>query len=72
MTKIKTKPRIRTELYKAKDGWHFRAIAGNGRIVGASEEGIKQRAYQLRRAASQFPDRPVIIVDADGSWEPAD
>lgn len=80
--KTKTKPRSRAELlklprkrlevYKAKDGWRFRAIAGNGRTVGASEEGIKQRAYAIRRAERQFPELEVIIVNTvDGSWEPA-
>lgn len=64
-----TKPRVRLEIYRAKDGWRFRAIAGNGRNVGASEEGVKQRAYAIRRAVRQFPNRPVIIVYPDGTWE---
>lgn len=62
-------PRTRLELYRTHDGWRFRAIAGNGKIVGASEEGIKQRKYAINRAVRQFSDRPVIIVDSDGTWE---
>lgn len=70
MTKTKP-PRTRIEIYKAKDGWRFRAIAGNGRNIGASEQGIKQKRYCIQRAERQFPKLPVIIIDADGSWEAA-
>lgn len=69
MPKTKNPPRRRLELYKAEDGWRFRAIAGNSKIIGASEEGVKQRAYAIRRAVRQFPDMPVIIANA-GTWEP--
>lgn len=75
MSNTTKKPRKRLEIYKAKDGWRFRAIAGNGKIVGGSEEGIKQRTYAVRRAARQFPDfadLAIVVIDADGEqtvWE---
>lgn len=69
MTKTQKKPRARVELYPASDGWRFRAIAANGRKIGMAEEGIKQAAYQAKRAHRQFPDLPIIIVDAEGNWE---
>lgn len=69
-TKTVKPPRARIELYKAPDGWRFRAKAGNGRTNGASEQGIKQRAYQAKRAHKQFPDLPVFVVDDDGTLTP--
>ena len=66
----KTKmPRARIELYKVKKGgWKFEAFGGNRKVVGRSEEPIKQRAYQAKRARAQFPGLPVYVREADGSF----
>lgn len=60
-------PRERVELYKAADGWRYRVKAGNNQIVSASEQGMKQYKYALRRAQKQFPEYPVY-KDVDGGW----
>ncbi len=63
-------PRERVELYKAGDGWRYRVKAGNSKIVGATEQGLKQYMYALRRAHKQFPDYPIFRVEEDGSLTP--
>lgn len=33
----------RVEIYRARDGWRWRRVAPNGRIIGESGEAYKQR-----------------------------
>jgi hypothetical protein len=54
-------PRKRVEVYRAKDGFRFRAIAGNGRQDGASEEGKRHRTYVIKQVQSRYPDRQVVV-----------
>lgn len=42
------------KLWKAADGWRWSAIAGNNRVVGASEQGHKRKWYAKRKARAQF------------------
>jgi uncharacterized protein YegP (UPF0339 family) len=64
-------PRKRVEVYKAGDGWRWKAKAGNSRIIAASEEGVSKRAYAIAKAQKQFPDRQIFVQDpVDGYLYP--
>lgn len=55
-------PRARIEIFKATDGWRYRAKAGNSRIIGTSEEGHKSKKYQAIKAMKLYPDLPIFII----------
>lgn len=57
------------ELYRGGGGWRYRVKAGNGRIVEATEEGLKQFTYALRRVVKKWPDLPVYKETAAGVFE---
>lgn len=71
MPKAPKKPSPRIELYAdaGGNGWRYRAIARNGREDGASEEPKTKRYLVARQAARRYPDRTIIVVNADGTWQ---
>ncbi len=40
----------------ARGRWRWRAIAGNNRVVGASEQGYRSKRWAVRKALQAFPD----------------
>lgn len=58
-------PRARIELYSHGKGWRYRVKSGNNKIVGASEEALKQYVYALRRARKTYPGLPAYKVVND-------
>lgn len=52
----------RVELYKAPDGWRWRAKSGNHRVVGSSEEAHRAKWYARRKALRQFPGAEVVTI----------
>ena len=56
-----TLTRRRVEVYRAPDGYRWRAVAGNGEIVAQGE--AHRRRWNARRAArAVFPDWPLVTV----------
>lgn len=49
------------EVYKADDGWRWRAKAGNGEIV-ASGESYERRADLLDLVERMYPDAEIASV----------
>lgn len=64
VTKEPTMTRARAHkllVYPGKDGkFYWRAVARNGREVGASEQGYARRAYARHKAIAAYPDVPTI------------
>lgn len=49
-------PRRRVVIYQDEaDKWRWRVVAGNGRVVGASEQGFARRAYAELDARQENP-----------------
>ncbi len=54
----------RIQLYRGADRrWYWRRLAGNHRIVAASEQGFRTRRYAKRDA---LRDVPAHVTDAAG------
>lgn len=51
----------RVTVYKAADGWRYRAQASNWRIIEASEQGFAQKRSVLARVAQRFPGVEVVV-----------
>lgn len=58
----------RVELYRAGDGWRWRALAGNGEIVAQGEAHTRMRDA-MRAARAVFPDVPVVEPPDDDEVE---
>lgn len=39
--------------------WRWRGVAGNNRVIGASEQGFRFRWYAVRKARNAFPNARV-------------
>jgi uncharacterized protein YegP (UPF0339 family) len=53
----------RVTIYRDSEGqWRYRAVAGNWREIGASEEGHVQKGYVLRKVAALYPGVEIIVV----------
>jgi uncharacterized protein YegP (UPF0339 family) len=50
-------------VYLAKDGWRWRAQAGNGEIVGESGEAYEDKSYAITAAKKFGPTNAVIVTD---------
>ena len=47
---------VRVTVYKDGDGrYRWRAVAGNNRITGASEQGYRSKRWAKHKARKQFP-----------------
>jgi len=54
----------RIQLYRDPKGrWRYRRLAGNHRIVQASEQGFRHRWYARRRAISTVPRGVGYVVE---------
>lgn len=50
----------RVVLYKAADGWRWRAQGGNWRTIDASEEGKSSKARVRAAIARRFPEAEIV------------
>ena len=57
-------PTGKIRLYKAKDGWRWRAVAGNGRIVAESGEAYNGRIRCAGAAADYGPHGWPVVYEA--------
>lgn len=57
------------QVYKADDGWRFRARGGNWKIVGVSEESFKNKNYAIKRLLATYPQTESIDVYYDDQAE---
>lgn len=57
------------QVYKADDGWRYRARGGNWKIVGQSEEAFKSKNYAIRRLLATYPQAETIDVYDDDQAE---
>ena len=48
LPKAITKSERRVELYKASDGWRWRVVAANNKIIAMSSEGYRRRKDSLK------------------------
>lgn len=57
----------RVVIYKGSESglWRWRAVAGNNRVIGASDQGFRFRWYAVRKARSAFPDARVEYPNHD-------
>ena len=54
---------MRVELRKDHRGkWRWKAIARNGAIDGASEQGYRSKWYAKRKALKAYPDAVVMTI----------
>lgn len=66
-------PREKIVIWKAADGWRYKAKAGNNRTIGASEQGHESKKYQAQKAMKAHPGMPIfIILPGDNILSPID
>lgn len=58
MTATKRRRPIRLTTYRDRGGklWRWRAKAGNGRVIDASEQGYVERSYARKKAQAAHPE----------------
>jgi uncharacterized protein YegP (UPF0339 family) len=54
---------MKVVIYFAKDGWRWRAQAGNGEIVSESGEAYEDKSYAIQAAKKFGPTNAVIFTD---------
>jgi uncharacterized protein YegP (UPF0339 family) len=54
---------MKVVVYFAKDGWRWRAQAGNGEIVSESGEAYEDKSYAIQAAKKFGPTNAVIFTD---------
>jgi uncharacterized protein YegP (UPF0339 family) len=55
---------MQVKAYRAADGWRWRALALNGRIVSESGEAYEEKSYAIE-AARDFGPRDAVIETED-------
>lgn len=48
-------------VYKAKDGWRWKRLAGNNKTVSESGEAYERLAYALEQGRKINPDTELVI-----------
>jgi uncharacterized protein YegP (UPF0339 family) len=58
----------RLVIYKDGSGrWRWRSIAGNHRVVGASEQGYRSKRWTIRKAKQAYPDGIIQVLTGENN-----
>ena len=61
MPRLRMPRPVRVEIIRGHDGdYYWRAVAGNHRVVGASEEGCFSKWYCKRKARKVWPQAEIV------------
>lgn len=53
----------RVTVYKAADGWRWRAQGGNWKIIDASEEGKRSKKRVVDHVVALYPNAEILVED---------
>ena len=63
MSIFKYKQKDQCQVYKSAGKWYWRAIASNGRIVGASSQGYNNKSDCIDNLRRYYPEAEIIFID---------